>query len=56
MPDFLAKLRECGKEAKMKDFDYGMVDTYDKGRWQTNIHGHIRNIYTNCSVYKLSVL
>ena len=31
MRDVLAKMRECGKDVKMRDFphDCGMVDTYD---------------------------
>ena len=30
MPDFLEKMRECGKDVKMRDLphDCGMVDTY----------------------------
>ena len=32
MRDVLAKMRECGKYAKMRDFTHecGTVDTYDK--------------------------
>ena len=34
MRDVLAKMRECGKQAKTRDFphDRGTVDTYDKRR------------------------
>ena len=38
MRDVLAKMRECGKEVKMRDFphDCGMVDTYAQiGKLQT---------------------